>query len=554
MRTPAVLCLILVLLGLLLPAAPAAAAADPVPPAGAWLTSASVPGFRFKVRLAGSAMGKKEAACIAETLCVSGALAGRSEVFLRVVGPKPNGRLWPTLVKFSTSQVEVWVEQTGSGVVRYYELGASGQGSSLPGVVDRSGFSPSGASDIAEAVPEETLEITTEPVQAISPRLLRDIRPGSGSSSPRDFHRVGGLVYFLATTSDSTPAEVWRTDGTSAGTFRVSPAGRMFTSIWKTGGSLAWFVGPPDDEIPLGSREIWRSDGTEAGTFRVATLAGLPDPEAAGLVAPWYLYVPELDRLFFACSETSVDNLELWASDGTAAGTFRVSDLNPAGSSYPGRMVALNGRLFFVALGSGGETDREVWTSDGTTAGTGRLTELDGVEALAVAGGRLLFFSRTEEGTLKLWRSDGTVVGTAFVADLPGSRIGTTQVAADRLYFTLTTPGGPFPWADRLWVTDPSGDKAYYGRQLTAQGGRLSRDFTGGYGPEEFSLKHAQPGRYRVEAQYYGDRRQRLTGPTTLQVKFYTGFGRKGQQERSITLRLAERSETVFVGEFEVAH
>lgn len=104
-----------------------------------------------------------------------------------------------------------------------------------------------------------------------------------------------------------------------------------------------------------------------------------------------------------------------------------------------------------------------------------------------------------------------------------------------------------------LWVTDPSGDKAYYGRQLTAQGGRMSRDFTGGYGPEEFSLKHAQPGRYRVEAQYYGDRRQRLTGPTTLQVKFYTGFGRKGQQERSITLRLAERSETVFVGEFEVA-
>jgi len=104
-----------------------------------------------------------------------------------------------------------------------------------------------------------------------------------------------------------------------------------------------------------------------------------------------------------------------------------------------------------------------------------------------------------------------------------------------------------------LWVTDPAGDKAYYGRQLTTQGGRMSRDFTGGYGPEEFSLRQAPPGRYRVEAQYYGDRRQRLTGPTTLQVKLYTAFGRPEQQERSITLRLSARSETVFVGEFEVA-
>lgn len=104
-----------------------------------------------------------------------------------------------------------------------------------------------------------------------------------------------------------------------------------------------------------------------------------------------------------------------------------------------------------------------------------------------------------------------------------------------------------------LWVTDPTGDKAYYGRQLTTQGGRMSRDFTGGYGPEEFSLRQARPGRYRIEAQYYGDRRQRLTGPTTLQVKLYTAFGRPDQQERSITLRLSARSETVFVGEFYIA-
>ena len=63
-----------------------------------------------------------------------------------------------------------------------------------------------------------------------------------------------------------------------------------------------------------------------------------------------------------------------------------------------------------------------------------------------------------------------------------------------------------------LWVTDPNGEKAFYGHRLTYQGGRMSLDFTGGYGPEEFSLKRAKPGKYKVEAQYYGDRRQAVTG------------------------------------------
>ncbi len=80
----------------------------------------------------------------------------------------------------------------------------------------------------------------------------------------------------------------------------------------------------------------------------------------------------------------------------------------------------------------------------------------------------------------------------------------------------------------------------------------MSLDFTGGYGPEEYSLKRAKPGKYKVEAQYYGDRRQAVTGPTTLQVKLATRFGTADQSEQSITLRLKGRQETVFVGEFEV--
>jgi len=104
-----------------------------------------------------------------------------------------------------------------------------------------------------------------------------------------------------------------------------------------------------------------------------------------------------------------------------------------------------------------------------------------------------------------------------------------------------------------LWVTDPNGERCFYGHRFTRQGGRMSQDFTGGYGPEEFSLKRAKPGKYRVEAQFYGHRQQIIAGATTLQVRLTTRFGTAHAQDKLITLRLAGQSEVVHVGEFEVS-
>jgi hypothetical protein len=121
--------------------------ASPEPPTGPWLTSEQFPDFRFKVRISTAGTGEQpvhqEAACIPETLCVSGALRGRSEIFLRIVGPKPNGRLWPTLVRFSTSTIEIWIEQVSSGERQYYRLeGATPGDDRIDGLFDRDGFSP----------------------------------------------------------------------------------------------------------------------------------------------------------------------------------------------------------------------------------------------------------------------------------------------------------------------------------------------------------------------------------------------------------------------------
>lgn len=103
-----------------------------------------------------------------------------------------------------------------------------------------------------------------------------------------------------------------------------------------------------------------------------------------------------------------------------------------------------------------------------------------------------------------------------------------------------------------LWVTDPDGEKAYYAHRLTRQGGAMSRDFTGGYGPEEFSLRRAKPGRYEVRAQFYGHRQQLVSPYTTLMLWLSTGFGTTGQKDERVVLRLSGSGQQVLVGGFEV--
>jgi Ca-activated chloride channel homolog len=104
-----------------------------------------------------------------------------------------------------------------------------------------------------------------------------------------------------------------------------------------------------------------------------------------------------------------------------------------------------------------------------------------------------------------------------------------------------------------LWVIDPNGERAYYGHRLTYQGGAMSRDFTGGYGPEEFALRFAKPGRYEVRAQFFGHRQQVVSPYTTLMLWLATGFGTPGQKNEQVVLRLSGAGQQVFVGSFEVA-
>jgi len=102
-----------------------------------------------------------------------------------------------------------------------------------------------------------------------------------------------------------------------------------------------------------------------------------------------------------------------------------------------------------------------------------------------------------------------------------------------------------------LWVIEPSGEKAYYGHNRTTIGGLVSRDFTQGYGPEEYVLRRAMNGEYTVQTNFYGSSAQSLIGAVTLQLDIYTNYGRPNERKKSVTLRLTEKKETFTVGTIE---
>ena len=102
-----------------------------------------------------------------------------------------------------------------------------------------------------------------------------------------------------------------------------------------------------------------------------------------------------------------------------------------------------------------------------------------------------------------------------------------------------------------LHIIEPSGERCYYQHNRTTIGGLVTRDFTQGYGPEEYTVRKAMHGVYAIEANYYGSSSAKLLGAVTLRVDIFTDFGREGEQHRSITLRLKDKKEIVKVGKIE---
>ncbi len=100
-----------------------------------------------------------------------------------------------------------------------------------------------------------------------------------------------------------------------------------------------------------------------------------------------------------------------------------------------------------------------------------------------------------------------------------------------------------------IWVTEPSGETAKYDHNETTIGGKVSRDFTDGYGPEEYLVRKAMKGKYKIQANYYGESAPTLAGTVTVQATVFTNFGRPNEKRKALTLRLEKKKDVVYIGE-----
>ena len=304
--------------------------------------------------------------------------------------------------------------------------------------------------------------------------LLKDVCPGACSPFPRSLTGSNGLLYFLVDGTQG-PA-LWRSDGTPGGTLLVkddlnawdgSPLNVRMTDL---GGQLLFVAEGSDGVLAL-----WVTDGTQAGTHAVGN-------NARGFYAAPRFLATGGGRALFAAEDAS--GWEPWVTDGTDAGTHRVADLNPgagdsvlyynASPSGSDAVAAPWGGFVFVA--SDGTHGLELWRTDGTGPGTSQIKDIATGSAnsspfgLTAVNGKVVFAATDSTHGTEIWVTDGTAAGTVPLQDIwPG---GTSSDPRE-----ITAVGGQafFRASDgthgaELWATDG-----------TSGGTRMVKDLAPGF-------------------------------------------------------------------------
>lgn len=261
-------------------------------------------------------------------------------------------------------------------------------------------------------------------------RLAYDVTPGPTSTPSRFLTEFDDTLLFTSSTGT-----LWKGDEQGTGATIVSiPTNKTGSSVqvndlFTSMGGITFFTA--DDGIH--GRELWRTDGTEAGTWLVKDVT----PGSAGSTLKHFTVVGNL--LYFTNEDFYLD-AELWKSDGTTAGTTLLTTLARTGHNPPRELVNVNGTLFFNADTPLVSTGVELWKSDGTVAGTKAITDMiptgstARVAHLSNVNGTLLFRGYQEATGSELWRSDGTESGTTLVKDIdPGSSGGLVGGSLDEL-------------------------------------------------------------------------------------------------------------------------
>ncbi|MBN8469104.1 hypothetical protein JYJ95_21585 [Corallococcus exiguus] len=259
-------------------------------------------------------------------------------------------------------------------------------------------------------------------------------------------------------------AELWVSNGTTAGTRMVKDLtpgveDSYLTHLTAAGSTLVFFKETYDATASATRYELWRSDGTDAGTVRVRDFGTGVDVS--------YLDAKQGNALQFFVRELQ-GATSLWRTDGTSAGTFQLKRLDAGPDTYPNDVRPTGAQTLFKLDEPSGL--QELWKTDGTAGGTVRLASFGSTRGMRVLGalGTYAYVTTTSYSTqyMVIYRvpltggnpepvvtlpNDYASQGSAFpyidaVSQVPGGK---------KLYFAVAIgSNGPAPRDTQLWVTN----------------------------------------------------------------------------------------------------
>ncbi len=306
----------------------------------------------------------------------------------------------------------------------------------------------------------------------------------------RDYHLAGRVVgsrFVFVAEGGEVGNELWRTDGTAAGTglladINAGPSGSNPTFLSVHDG---WLYLAADDGIH--GSELWRTDGTAAGT----ALLGDINPGPNGSNAK---FLSTHDRWLYFLADDGIHGEELWRTDGTAAGTGLVADAFPgAEGSSPQLLGFVGDRILFAANDGVLGQEPRAWSPDGGLELLGDLVTDGGTGSdvkSAILGGHVYFTAPTSPNgrVFDLWQTDGTSAGTTRAWDTPigSGRVTPFEAVGGALVFVAASTRGL-----QRWVPGEASPEVIY--EIAQPGYTVFRE------PDRFYYQHtAGESPYRV--------------------------------------------------------
>ncbi len=211
------------------------------------------------------------------------------------------------------------------------------------------------------------------------------------------------LLYMVIFNYQTYLQELWRSDGTTKGTYAVKTDINTYYNITPTPvGKYLYFI---DYNVATYTLELWVTDGTSSGTHTVPL---------NGASYPQNLFAFK-NKLYFTANDPVNYYQDLWSSDGSESGALLVKSIYVA-SWIP--FAKTNEKFFFTADDFNTTAGYELWASDGSSQGTKLVKDIytgdynSSFPSLLTGAGSLIFFTAYEsDHGYELWKSDGSSKG-----------------------------------------------------------------------------------------------------------------------------------------------